>query len=259
MGNHLTVGLRGRGSAANLLWTRCYVRWAWDAVVSISLWRTILPFTGKASPKIRVQRATSQCSVSAADLECGAADACWATLHRDAHLHSEHAGDPHERGERGIAVRSERLVDPDSDHAGLVGEFGDAVGPGDVAQRGADAWSESADASEVATECIKTLVNVVQPVRSRVHGRFLEGHDTDRVDSEEIRIRTVFALRFGHLRAENDENISEDMVRAAFNSPFRPLVSDIDGAWEGTRSGSSTIFASRKLSLVERSGRSACS
>ena len=34
----------------------------------------------------------------------------------------------------------------------------------------------------------------------------------------------MFALRFGHLRTENDENISEDMVRAAFNSPFRPFV-----------------------------------
>ena len=86
------------------------------------------------------------------------------------------------------------------------------------------AWSESANAAEVATECVKTLVSVVQPVRSRVHGRFLEARETDEVHPEQIRIRTVFALRFGHLRAENDENISEDMVRAAFNSPFRPLV-----------------------------------
>ena len=37
-------------------------------------------------------------------------------------------------------------------------------------------------------------------------------------------IRTVFALRFGHLRTENEEGISEDMVRAAFNSPFRPFL-----------------------------------
>ncbi len=86
------------------------------------------------------------------------------------------------------------------------------------------AWAEAADAAQIAAECVKTLVNVVQPVRSRVHGRFLEARDTDDVEPEEIRIRTVFALRFGHLRAENDENISEDMVRAAFNSPFRPLV-----------------------------------
>ena len=42
--------------------------------------------------------------------------------------------------------------------------------------------------------------------------------------SDEVRVRTVFALRFGHLRAENGEYISQDAVRAAFNSPFRPFV-----------------------------------
>ena len=78
------------------------------------------------------------------------------------------------------------------------------------------AWSESADVAEVATECVKTLVKVVHPIRSRVHGRFLEARASDDVETEEVRIRTVFALRFGHLRAENDENISEDMVRAAW-------------------------------------------
>ncbi len=87
-----------------------------------------------------------------------------------------------------------------------------------------NAWSDTADATAVACECVKTLVNAVHPVRSRVHGRFLEVLASDDLDPKEIRIRTVFALRFGHLRAENDENISEDMVRAAFNSPFRPLV-----------------------------------
>lgn len=86
------------------------------------------------------------------------------------------------------------------------------------------AWAASSDTTEVASECVKALVGVVQPVRSRVHGRFLEVRETDEVDPEEVRIRTVFALRFGHLRTENEENISEDMVRAAFNSPFRPLV-----------------------------------
>ena len=87
-----------------------------------------------------------------------------------------------------------------------------------------NAWSDSTDDAEIAAECVKTLVNVVQPVRSRVHGRFLEVGDTDQVDQEQIRIRNVFALRFGHLRTENEENISEDMVRAAFNSPFRPFL-----------------------------------
>ena len=85
-------------------------------------------------------------------------------------------------------------------------------------------WSESADADEIATECVKTLVSVVHPVRSRVHGRFLQADETDQVRTEQVRIRTVFALRFGHLRAENEENISADMVRAAFNSPFRPFL-----------------------------------
>ena len=50
----------------------------------------------------------------------------------------QRAGDPHERGQRGVAVRSKRLVDPDAGHAGLVGDLGDAVGPGDVVERGAD-------------------------------------------------------------------------------------------------------------------------
>ena len=86
------------------------------------------------------------------------------------------------------------------------------------------AWSETDDATAVATECVKMLVKVVHPVRSRVHGRFLEARDSDRVETEQVRIRTAFALRFGHLRTESEENISEDMVRAAFNSPFRPFL-----------------------------------
>ncbi len=86
------------------------------------------------------------------------------------------------------------------------------------------AWSETADATSIATECVKTLVKVVRPIRSRVHGRFLQAREPDRVECEQLCIRTVFALRFGHLRTENEENISEDMVRAAFNSPFRPFL-----------------------------------
>ncbi len=86
------------------------------------------------------------------------------------------------------------------------------------------AWSETVDAAAIATECVKALVNVVHPVRSRVHGRFFEARDTEQVEPDQLRIRTVFALRFGHLRTENEEGISEDMVRAAFNSPFRPFL-----------------------------------
>ena len=86
------------------------------------------------------------------------------------------------------------------------------------------AWSENADSAEVAAECVTALVHAVHPVRSRVHARFLEARDAENVQQDEIRIRTVFALRFGHLRTEDDKGISEDTVRTAFNSPFRPFV-----------------------------------
>ena len=75
-----------------------------------------------------------------------------------------------------------------------------------------------------ARRCAKTLVTVMHPVRSRVHGRFLKPRNSEHVDLDQWRIRTVFSLRLGHLRTENDKNISEDMVRAAFNSPFRPFL-----------------------------------
>ena len=86
------------------------------------------------------------------------------------------------------------------------------------------AWSEDLDAATIAAECVEAFVKVVHPVRSRVHARFLDVGDGDSVERDEIRIRTVFALRLGNLRADNDEYISQDAVRASFNSPFRPFV-----------------------------------
>ena len=85
-------------------------------------------------------------------------------------------------------------------------------------------WSESADADAIATECAQVLVRTVRPVRSRVHARFFEHFDSGSIEARDFRVRTVFALRFGHLRTEDDEQISQDAVRAAFNSPFRPFV-----------------------------------
>jgi len=85
-------------------------------------------------------------------------------------------------------------------------------------------WSEDCDANKVATDCAQALVQAVRPIRSSVHGRFVERSDSGTVDQPRLRFRTVFALRFGRLKTENDENISQDMVRAAFNSPFRPFV-----------------------------------
>ena len=90
-----------------------------------------------------------------------------------------------------------------------------------------DSWSEDASPEEIAARCARKLVQVVHPTRARVHARFLQtrrGVPGGSVQRDEIRVRTVFALRFGHSRTEEDQHISQDAVRAAFNSPFRPFV-----------------------------------
>jgi hypothetical protein len=47
----------------------------------------------------------------------------------------------------------------------------------------------------------------------------------DRIDIERFRVRSRFAVRFGHLRNERGETVARrGGVRDAFNSPFRPFV-----------------------------------
>ena len=90
-----------------------------------------------------------------------------------------------------------------------------------------ESWSEDADADETAGKCARKLVQVVHPTRARVHGQFFRaerGASGGSVDREELRVRTVFALRFGHSRTDDGEHISQDAVRDAFNSPFRPFL-----------------------------------
>ena len=90
-----------------------------------------------------------------------------------------------------------------------------------------DSWSEDATADETAARCARKLVQVVHPTRARVHAEFFRtehGESGATVERQEIRVRTVFALRFGRVRTEDGEVISQDAVRAAFNSPFRPFV-----------------------------------
>jgi hypothetical protein len=85
------------------------------------------------------------------------------------------------------------------------------------------AWAENEAAEAIAARCIEEIASSIEPRPSRVHGRFYEASSTTRVKQEEIRLRTVVALRFGH--ASSDEGvISQDAVRSAFNSPFRPFV-----------------------------------
>ena len=90
-----------------------------------------------------------------------------------------------------------------------------------------ESWSDDTGADETAAKCARKLVQVVHPMRARVHGQFFRaerGTSGRSVEREELRVRTVFALRFGHVRTDDGEYVSQDAVRAAFNSPFRPFV-----------------------------------
>ncbi len=90
-----------------------------------------------------------------------------------------------------------------------------------------ESWSEDASAEETAARCARKLVQVVHPTRARVHARFFQPQRNvagGAVKCDEIRVRTVFALRFGHSSSDDGQPISQDAVRASFNSPFRPFV-----------------------------------
>jgi hypothetical protein len=58
---------------------------------------------------------------------------------------------------------------------------------------------------------------------SRVHAQFLHLDPNGVITRPEVRVRTDFALRFGDIRTE-ERQISQDVVRTMFNSPFRPFV-----------------------------------
>jgi hypothetical protein len=63
---------------------------------------------------------------------------------------------------------------------------------------------------------VRTSVLSADEIRTTPNGR---------VELDRFRIRTRFALRFGDLRGENEKTVQRaDIVRAAFNSPFRPFV-----------------------------------
>lgn len=89
-------------------------------------------------------------------------------------------------------------------------------------------WSADAGPEETAAECARKLARVVaQKARARVHARFLQARrdaSGPAVETDELRFRTVFALRFGRSRTDDEESVSQDDVREAFNSPFRPFV-----------------------------------
>ena len=85
------------------------------------------------------------------------------------------------------------------------------------------AWRDGTDANTAAERCARTIADTVRPTRSRVHAHFLDV-DHSAVARRDLHLRAVFALRFGHLRTDDDRSLSQDQIRAAFNSPFRPFV-----------------------------------
>ena len=93
-----------------------------------------------------------------------------------------------------------------------------------------NAWGDGVQRDAVAQECAALLAESVRPKPSRVHARLFDGLiDGTSVDFDELRIRTIFALRYGTTTTEDvgvtgEHRVNQDVVRGAFNSPFRPFV-----------------------------------
>lgn len=84
------------------------------------------------------------------------------------------------------------------------------------------AWSANQSVESICEQCIRQIAESVEPRPSRVHATFYQANGSQ-VEKSETRLRTVVAMRFGHNRSE-EGMLSQDAVRAAFNSPFRPFV-----------------------------------
>ncbi len=87
------------------------------------------------------------------------------------------------------------------------------------------AWSAGEDPDAAAEKCLQALAKVVEPPVARVHAQCLDLPNDREGDVQEqtVRVRTSFALRFGDVRTDQQQ-FSQDDLRAAFNSPFRPFV-----------------------------------
>jgi hypothetical protein len=86
-----------------------------------------------------------------------------------------------------------------------------------------EAWSEKETRESIASKCATKLAQAAAPAPSRVHARFLHPARDGGLRTREVRVRTDLALRFGDALTDEGQ-VSRDMMRAAFNSPFRPFV-----------------------------------
>ena len=91
-----------------------------------------------------------------------------------------------------------------------------------------DSWSEDASAEDTAAKCARNLAQVVHPACARVRAEFFRADRSASrasVERDELRVRTVFALHFDHIRTDNGEYVGQDAVHAAFNTRFGPSCS----------------------------------
>jgi len=84
------------------------------------------------------------------------------------------------------------------------------------------AWSQRQDRAEISHRCVRQMAETIEPRSSRVHANLFKVNGK-RVEESTVRLRTVLALRFGRTSSEEGA-ISQDAVRASFNSPFRPFL-----------------------------------
>ncbi len=85
------------------------------------------------------------------------------------------------------------------------------------------AWSGQDSVAEVAAKCTEQVASVVQPKRASVTPKFYRAGARNNVVQSRLQIRTSLALRFADSRNE-EGGFTQDQVREAFNSPFRPFL-----------------------------------
>ena len=86
-------------------------------------------------------------------------------------------------------------------------------------------WNDAESPDDVAAACAKKLAISIRPTPSRVHARVFDSLKSSKAETKHL--RTIFALRFGHTDADQTDDekpVNQDVVREAFNSPFRPFV-----------------------------------
>ena len=89
-----------------------------------------------------------------------------------------------------------------------------------------NSWDDTDTPEARVDKCVRSIKDAVVPNPSRVHLRCFDKLIRNKKGAlEELRLRTVFALRYGRNAWEEDGRIlTDDLVRNAFNSPFRPFV-----------------------------------